>query len=135
MAHKAPGKASRTGITLMELFRMFPDDATAEAWFEARRWSKGVRCPRCQSDNIQADAKHKDHALPLPRLPFREGFRRGQVQHQDWHRHASLQHRLSEVGDCHLSVQHQPQGRIVHEVAPGPGNLTEGRLAHGPPPT
>ena len=59
MAHKAPGKTSRTGVTLMELFRMFPDDATAEAWFKARRWPKGVRCPRCQSDNIQTDAKHK----------------------------------------------------------------------------
>ena len=38
---------------------MFPDDATAEAWFMSRRFPKGVRCPRCGSDNIQADAKHK----------------------------------------------------------------------------
>ena len=29
--HKAPGKSDRVGISLVELFRMFPDDATAEA--------------------------------------------------------------------------------------------------------
>ena len=59
MAQKAPGKANRSGITLIELFEMFPDDTTAEAWFNKRRWPNGVRCPRCGSYDIQADAKHK----------------------------------------------------------------------------
>ena len=30
MAHKAPGKSRRKGMTLAELLRMFPDDGTAE---------------------------------------------------------------------------------------------------------
>ena len=59
MAHKAPGKAYREGITLPELFRMFPDDATAEAWFAAQRWENEPACPHCGSVNVQAGCKHK----------------------------------------------------------------------------
>lgn len=35
------------------LTRLFPDDATAEAWFVEQRWPQGIRCPFCDSDNIQ----------------------------------------------------------------------------------
>ena len=38
---------------------MFPDDATAEAWFVARRWPTGICCPHCGSLNVQTGAKHK----------------------------------------------------------------------------
>ena len=58
MAHKAPGKSFREGISLVQIFRMFPDDATAEAWFVARRWPSGVACPHCGSLNVQTGAKH-----------------------------------------------------------------------------
>ena len=53
MAHKAPGKAYRKGISLIELTRMFPDDATAEAWFIKVRWPVGVCCPECGSLDVQ----------------------------------------------------------------------------------
>lgn len=33
MANNAPGKHYQDGITLVELFQMFPYDATAEKWF------------------------------------------------------------------------------------------------------
>ena len=56
MAHKAPGKAFRQGLSIKALFRMFPDDETAERWFTEVRWPEGVRCPKCQSDNIQERA-------------------------------------------------------------------------------
>ena len=62
MARKAPGKHYRKGITLVELVRMFPDDATAEKWFEAQRWPEGICCPRCGSINVQENAKHKTMA-------------------------------------------------------------------------
>ncbi len=48
----APGKAFREGISLIELFRMFPDDAAAERWFERARWGQVGRpshCPLCGS--------------------------------------------------------------------------------------
>ena len=50
---KAPGKYFRKGVTLAQLFRMFPDDETAERWFIESRWPNGVYCPKCGSDNIQ----------------------------------------------------------------------------------
>ncbi len=55
----APGKHYRKGIMLKGIFKMFPDDATAEAWFVAQRWAHGVTCPHCNSSNVQTGAKHK----------------------------------------------------------------------------
>lgn len=52
MAQQAPGKHYREGISLLELTRMFPDDATAERWFIEQRWPDGVCCPRCGSFNV-----------------------------------------------------------------------------------
>ena len=59
MSKKAPGKSHRKGISMVELFRQFPDDATAEAWFIERRWPTGIACPHCGSANVQTGAKHK----------------------------------------------------------------------------
>ena len=55
----APGQAHRNGITLVDLIRMFPDDATAEAFFADERWPNGVACPRCGSVSVQSGAAHK----------------------------------------------------------------------------
>lgn len=52
MAHRAPGKAYRKGITLIEAVNRFGDDAAAEAWFVSRRWPNGIECPHCDSDAI-----------------------------------------------------------------------------------
>ena len=49
---KAPGKHYRQGISLVELFELFPDDAAAERWFEERRWGETgnpSHCPMCGS--------------------------------------------------------------------------------------
>ncbi len=49
MLQKAPGKAHREGITLMQLASMFPDEAAAKRWFEGQVWPEGRHCPRCGS--------------------------------------------------------------------------------------
>ena len=64
MAQQAPGQHFRTGLSLVEIFRMFPDDATAEEWFVEQRWPTGVCCPHCGSLNVQSSAAHKT-------MPFR----------------------------------------------------------------
>ena len=64
MAQNAPGKHHRIGITLAELFKMFPDDKSAEEWFVNSRWPDGVRCPHCDSENVKENAAH-------PTMPFR----------------------------------------------------------------
>ena len=59
MAHKAPGKHYREGMSLVEIIRMFPDDAAAERWFTKVRWPDGAHCPHCGSLNIQDGTAHK----------------------------------------------------------------------------
>lgn len=58
MARKAPGKSHRKGISLVELMRKFPDDATAESWFAETRWPNGPACPHCGSTHVLSGAKH-----------------------------------------------------------------------------
>lgn len=60
---KGPGRSEREGISLVELTRMFPDDETAERWFEELRWPGGARfCPHCKSERTSV-VKNRD---PMP---------------------------------------------------------------------
>ena len=54
-----PGKSDRSGITIVELIRMFPDDDAARAWFESKIWPRGPFCPECGSTDVQAGIRHK----------------------------------------------------------------------------
>ena len=55
-----PGKAYRRGMSLAELFRLFPDNATAEAWFAEQRWGGGKPiCPACGHHDVQTGCAHK----------------------------------------------------------------------------
>lgn len=56
--HRAPGRSDRKGMSLAALFKMFPADDAAEAWFVDRRWPDGVRCPHCGHDDVQDGAAH-----------------------------------------------------------------------------
>ena len=62
MTQKAPGRAHRISMTVMELLRRFPDDAKAERWFEETRWPDGRFCPDCGSVNTVSIASRK----PMP---------------------------------------------------------------------
>ena len=64
MSKHAPGRSHRTGISLAELFRTFPDDAAAERWFVEKRWPNGICCHYCGSISVQTGAKHQT-------MPFR----------------------------------------------------------------
>lgn len=51
---KAPGRADREGISLIQLFELFPDEDSARRWFEDILWEDGERkCPRprCRGSN------------------------------------------------------------------------------------
>ena len=55
-----PGKAHREGISFIELADMFPDEATATAWFESLIWPNGRHCPHCgNTDTAEAPASKK----------------------------------------------------------------------------
>ncbi|MXY61565.1 MAG: IS1595 family transposase [Cenarchaeum sp. SB0665_bin_23] len=50
---QAPGKSYREGITLTQLIQMFPNDETAEKWFESTIWKDKPCCPFCGNTNIK----------------------------------------------------------------------------------
>ena len=58
MATKAPGQHKRQGLTLRQVARKFATEAKAETWFVSQRWPDGIRCPSCDSDNVNTNAKH-----------------------------------------------------------------------------
>ena len=59
MAQQAPGKHFRKGMSLIDLFRMFPNDETAEQWFIQQRWGDEIACIRCGSCNVNEKTAHK----------------------------------------------------------------------------
>ena len=59
MAHTAPGKSDREGISLVKLMKLYPDDEAARVWFEGKIWPDGPYCPCCGSFNVQSGIKHK----------------------------------------------------------------------------
>jgi len=52
--HKAPGKSFRKGISLIELFEMFPDEQSAQNWLAQQRWGDKRFCPHCGSLNTSS---------------------------------------------------------------------------------
>ena len=62
MAGKAPGKYYRESISIMKLGEMFPDEASAVAWFEKIHWPDGRHCGRCGCVGKVAIAGARDRA-------------------------------------------------------------------------
>ena len=58
------GNYTRKGISVIDLFKMFPDDETAKQWFIKTYWPDGVACRDCGSTNVNENIKH-------PSMPFR----------------------------------------------------------------
>lgn len=46
-------------LSFFEWTELFPTDEAAEKWFTENRWPDGVRCPVCDSDNIQTRPTRK----------------------------------------------------------------------------
>ena len=64
--NKAPSKFYREGMSLIQLFKKFSDDKTAERWFEEQRWGEAGKpdhCPLCGcADKLRSVPSRK----PLP---------------------------------------------------------------------
>lgn len=59
---KAPGKAFREGVSLIELMDLFPDEEAATKWFEQVVWGEDRHCPRC----LCSDTTEVPNAKPMP---------------------------------------------------------------------
>ena len=66
-------------MSLVELFEMFPDDATAEKWFKIQRWGRRKSCPTCGSKRYSVVKDRKP--MPYRYKDCREHFsvRKGTV--------------------------------------------------------
>ena len=63
MAKKAPGKAHREGLAIVELMDMFPTEEAAIQWFESAVWPDGERhCGKCGSTRT----REVPNAKPMP---------------------------------------------------------------------
>ncbi len=55
---EAPGRHYREGISLIDLFDMFPNEEAAIKWFEGIVWPEGRVCPHCGSKRT-CNASHR----------------------------------------------------------------------------
>ncbi len=62
MTQQAPGKAYREGISLIELYDLFPNETEASEWFEQVVWGEHRCCPHCGSTSTHETPKRK----PMP---------------------------------------------------------------------
>ena len=62
MSSKGPGRATRKGLSLVQITKMFQSDEAAEAWFVQTRWPDGIQCPHCGADTVSAVKSRK----PMP---------------------------------------------------------------------
>ena len=62
MVHKAPGKAHRKGLTLVQMMDMFPTEDAAVAWFESVLWPNERCCGKCGSTRT----REVPNAKPMP---------------------------------------------------------------------
>ena len=81
MSQQAPGKSFRKGITMMDLFKMFPDNKTAEKWFESRIWKNGRVCPICKGNETRP-ATHKTQPYRCPKCRRFFSVKKGTVMEQ-----------------------------------------------------
>ena len=58
MTHKAPGKAHREGLSLIEVMDMFPSEDAAQEWIESAIWPNGRCCGKCGGTRTR-EATHK----------------------------------------------------------------------------
>ena len=60
--HKAPGRAHREGLSIIELMKIFPNEEAATKWFEDAVWAGGRCCGKCGSINT----REVPNAKPMP---------------------------------------------------------------------
>ena len=59
---KAPGRAHREGMSIIELMNMFPTEQAATEWFESVLWAGGRCCGKCGS----VETREVPNAKPMP---------------------------------------------------------------------
>ena len=92
---KAPGKAHRKGLALLQVADMFRDETAAKAWIAECRWPNGPHCPDCGSFHVQSGIKHRTMTHRCRDCPERPMFslRKGTIMEG-----SKLPHRIWAIG-------------------------------------
>ena len=124
MAHAAPGKSDRDGITLVELCDMFPTEESAQEWFEARVWPEGRHCPVCGSTRThEAGHNHMPYRCSDCRSYF--SVKTGTVMRKS---HIPLRKWAFAIY-LHLTSLKR---RVEHETPPRYRRIPAGGVVHAP---
>ena len=136
--HSASGKRIAETMSVVELFRLFPNEDVCYVWLEASRWNGRPVCPHCGGFKNISQLPSKPHSYRQKRLPQADS-RHDRVVH------ARDQARLAELDLRHLHRRYGSQWRLgpatvyrawhpvqhgMAHAAPGPRGLRSGRL-HG----
>ena len=128
MAHSAPGRHTREGISLIELMEIFPSDTAAK---ECVRVSPLAARPCVPPLLIHGRFGHRfrqTDALALSLLPKT-------LQRPHGHGYGGVKDSSPQVGDCYLSLVCEPQRRFFDEAPPRSENNAKVRMVLRPPPS
>ena len=123
---KAPGKAHRQGISIIDLMDLFPDEDTATKWFETQVWPTGRCCGHCGGINTREVPNSKP--MPYWCTDCRSYFsvRTGTAI-------ARSKIPLRQMGASPSTCACEPQERVEHVAPPGSEDHAEVRVVHAPP--
>ena len=113
MAKSAPGKHFREGLSLIQVNRLFPDDAAAEKWIAQCRWNGEPACPHCGSVNVQTGAKHPSQPYRCREKGCRKFF---SVKTGTAMAGSNLGYQVWAIASYLLG--NGPEGSSLHEAAP-----------------
>lgn len=68
-AGAGPGRSGRGELSLIEAFRIFPDEEAAERWFAKARWGRRGSLPSLRGYGCPGWSESPDDALSVSRLP------------------------------------------------------------------
>lgn len=76
-------------LSLLDMFKLFPDAEAARLYLEARRWPEGVKCPVCSSGervSARKDGYYRCHACAGETFTVRTGtiFERSHIPLHKW---------------------------------------------------
>ena len=133
---KAPGKSYRQGISIIELFKLFPNDDAAQAWFEEQRWGKSKDnppCPKCGT--VDRTKRTPNNSMPYycgscrSRFSVRTGtaMAKSQITYQKWaiaiYLHATSLKGISSMKiHRELEITQKNAWHMNHRIRTGFGN-------------
>ena len=126
MAHKAPEKAYREGLSLIEVMDMFPTEDAAREWIESIIWPKGRCCGKCGSTQHTARRVTRRCRTGVRLAGVTSASRPGTPLASS---NIPLRKWAITIYLCLTSLK----SVSIHEAAPGPEDFAEVRVVHAAP--